>query len=192
MSGRALAVALILACFPVAASAAGKLLSTTGVLKSGDVALMAGDALPDAEIRLATGTATLAIDGARFLLKGPARLTPRKKEFKLDLGGLLSAVAHRAERRFSVRTPTVVAAVRGTDFFVEVGAQQQVDICICHGALKVTGKGMEPVAMKSADHSGLRFWPVKSGTAHAKGDVMSEHNDAEIETLRALLAAEKP
>ncbi len=191
MSARALVFSLILAAAPSAASAAGKVLSTTGVLKTGDATLKAGDALPDAEVRLASGTATLAIDGARFLLKGPARLTPRKKEFRLDLGALLSAVAHRAEGRFSVRTPTVVAAVRGTDFFVEVGPQQQVDICICHGALKVTGKGMDAVSMKSEGHSSLRFWPVKSGTAHAKGE-MIDHTDAEIDSLRALLAADKP
>ena len=137
MTARGLMLASLFMCAPFAASAAGRVLSVTGTLTAGDTVLKAGDSLPNAEVRLSSGTATIAIDGGRFLLTGPARFTPRKSSFRLDLGGLLSVLTRRAGRRFSVRTPTAVAAVRGTDFYVEAGTKQEVDVCICKGALEV-------------------------------------------------------
>ena len=185
---RALALALLLA---TPSSAAVRVISTTGRLTADDKTLKAGDELPDTEVKLASGTATLSIDGGRFLLTGPARFTPRKSYFKLDLGALLSVLTHSAGRRFSVRTPTAVAAVRGTDFFVQVGPKQEVDVCICRGALKVTAKGMAPLPMAAEHHLNYRFWQVNSGVARDKSPMIG-HTDAELDVLRGLLAAEKP
>lgn len=191
MTARGLIVSLLLSCAPAAASAAGRVLSVDGALTAGDRVLKAGDDLPNAEVRLASGTATLAIDGGRFLLTGPARLTPRKSSFRLDLGSLLSVLNRRAGRRFSVRTPSVVAAIRGTDFFVSVGPRQEVDVCICRGALEASAKGMEDLPMAAEHHLNYRFWLVKSGTAREKSPMIG-HTDAELDVLRGLLAAEKP
>lgn len=191
MTSRGLLLAALVSCVPLAASAAGRVISTTGALTAGDLALKPGDALPNDEVRLSSGTATLAIDGGRFLLTGPARFTPRKSSFRLDLGGLLSVLTHRAGRRFSVRTPTAVAAVRGTDFYVEVGTKQEVDVCICRGALEVSAKGMETLPMAAEHHLNYRFWIVKSGTAREKSPMIG-HTDADLDALRGLLAAEKP
>lgn len=189
MIRRALVLLALLA--PLTASAAGKVISTTGALTADGASLAAGDALPDAEVRLASGTATLAMDGARFLVTGPARFTPRKKSVRLDLGGLLSVLTHRAGRRFSVRTPLAVAAVRGTDFFVSVSPRQEVDVCICRGKLRVTADKMEPLPLEAHDHLNYRFWSAKTETARAKSPMVG-HTDAELDALRALLAAEKP
>ncbi len=186
-----LALSLLLSCAPLAASAAGRVISATGALTAGDLVLKVGDALPNDEVRLASGTATLAIDGGRFLLTGPARFTPRKSGFRLDLGGLLSVLTRRAGRRFTVRTPTAVAAVRGTDFYVEAGTKQEVDVCICRGALEVSAKGMETLPMAAENHLNYRFWPAKSGTAREKSPMIG-HTDADLDILRGLLAAAKP
>jgi ferric-dicitrate binding protein FerR (iron transport regulator) len=191
VTARGLLLSALLACVPVAASAAGRVLSATGALTTGDLVLKAGDVLPDAEVRLASGTATLALDGGRFLVTGPARFTPRKSYFRLDLGYLLSVLTHRAGRHFSVRTPTAVAAVRGTDFFVGVGPTQTVDVCICRGALEVSAKGMETLPLAAEHHLNYRFWPVKGGAAREKSPMLG-HTDAELDVLRGLLAAEKP
>ncbi len=190
MTARGLVLSLLVLGAPAAAGAAGRVLSATGALTSGDLTLKPGDELPNAEVRLASGTATLAIDGGRFLLTGPARFTPRKSYFRLELGALLSALKHGG-RRFSVRTPTAVAAVRGTDFFVQVGPKKEVDVCICNGALSVKGKGMDTLPMASQNHLNYRFWPVKSGTAREKSPRIG-HTDEELAALRALLAAENP
>ncbi len=184
---RALALAALLAALPAGASAAGRVLSTTGVLTAGDAVLKPGDALPDKEVRLSSGTATLAIDGGRFLLTGPARLTPRKTQFRLDLGGLLSVLAKKAGRRFSVRTPSAVAAVRGTDFFVSVGPTRVVDICICNGALEATAKGMKDLPMAAEHHLNYRFWTAKTETVNQPSPMIG-HTDEELSVLHGLLA----
>jgi ferric-dicitrate binding protein FerR (iron transport regulator) len=186
-----LVLALLLSSMAAAASAAGRVVSTTGRLTSGDITLKAGDELPNSEVKLASGTATLSIDGGRFLLTGPARFTPRKASFRLDFGGLLSVLTHKAGRRFSVQTPTAVAAVRGTDFYVQVGPKKETDVCICRGALKVTAKGMDALPMASEHHLNYRFWQVNSGVARDKSPMIG-HTDAEIAVLHELLAAEKP
>jgi len=188
---RGLALSLLLTCTTISASAAGRMIETTGVLTAGERTLRAGDELPNSEVRLASGTATLAIKGGRFLLKGPARLTPRKTSFRLNLGSLLSVLKHSADRRFSVRTPSAVASVRGTDFFVKVDARRSVDICICKGAIEVTAKGMKKLPLASQHHLNYRFWSVKSDTVHEEAH-MSDHSDEELDILRSLLAAEKP
>jgi len=185
---KALALALVLAA---PARAAVRVVSTTGVLTSAYTTLKPGDELPDEEVRLSSGTATLSIDGGRFLLTGPARLTQRKASLRLHLGSLLSVLTKKAGRRFSVWTPTAVAAVRGTDFFVQVGPRKEVDVCICRGALKVTAKGMDALPMASESHLNYRFWQVNSGVARDKSPMLG-HTDAELDVLRGLLAAEKP
>ncbi len=191
MIARRAVLALILASTPGAAAAAGRLLSATGTVTSGDAQYKPGDALPDSEVWLASGTATIAIDGGRFLLTGPARMTPRKSYFRLNLGSLLSVLTHRAGRRFAVRTPSVVAAVRGTDFFVEVGPTRAVDVCICDGALEVSAKGMKTLPLAAKHHLNYKFWNTKTETV-GQPSPMRGHTDAELDVLRGLLAAEKP
>lgn len=193
------ALALLLLAFPSAASAAGRVLSVKGgPLTAEGRTFKAGDELPNAEVKLATGTATIAMDGARFLLTGPARLTPRKSYFSLELGSLLSVLKH-GSRRFSVRTPTAVAAVRGTDFYVGVGPRKEVDVCICNGELDVASTHsiredemkLQHWPMAAEHHLNYRFWMVKSETIRGASP-MRGHTDAELDALRKLLAEEKP
>lgn len=188
MIKKVLVAALLASCLAAPASATVRVLETTAALTSDGASFKAGDELPNAEIRLASGTATLAIDGGRFLVTGPARFTPRRSTFKLQLGGLLSVLTKRAGWRFSVRTPSAVAAVRGTDFYVSVGTKQEVDVCICVGALEVSAKGMETLPMKSDSHLNYRFWTAKTETARGKSPMIG-HTDADLDVLRGLLAA---
>ncbi len=194
MNERGLLLSLLLLASPLAASAAGRVVSTTGKLTAGGKTLRAGDALPDAEVRLDSGTATLAIEGGRFLLTGPARLTPRRTVFHLRLGALLSVLEKRAGRTFSVRTPIAVAAVRGTDFFTEITPEGELDVCICRGRIEVAGKGAKPVPMAAENHLHYRFAKAKSGTTVDRDPPPEHlgHDDDELDELHALLAAEKP
>lgn len=176
-----LAALLLLA--PLSAAAAGKVVSTTGVLTAGGKTLVAGDALPDAEIRLSSGTAVLSTDGGRFLLKGPATLTPKPALFSLKLGRLLSVLDKR-NRRFAVSTPTAVAAVRGTDFYVDAGPEGS-NVCICKGKLDVSGKGL-PRFPLAAEHHLNHFLKAGAKTTHAEAP-MTGHDDAELDMLRELL-----
>lgn len=194
MTRRAFALSFLILCAPLAAQAAGWVVSTSGKLTSGGRTFRAGDALPDAEVRLDSGAATLAIDGGRFLLKGPARLTPRKTVFQLQLGSLLSVLQKKAGRTFSVRTPVAVAAVRGTDFFTEITPDGELDVCICRGRIEVTGKGAKPVPMAAENHLHYRFAKAKSGTTVDRDPPPETigHDDGELDALHALLDAVKP
>lgn len=194
MTRRAFALSLIILGSPLAAAAAGRVVSTTGKLTAGGKTLRAGDALPDSEVRLESGTATLAIDGGRFLLSGPARLTPRKTVFQLKLGALLTVLEKKVGRTFSVRTPIAVAAVRGTDFFTEISPDGELDVCICRGRIEVAGKGAKPVPMAAENHLHYRFAKAKSGTTVDRDPPPETigHDDGELDALHALLDAEKP
>jgi hypothetical protein len=59
----------------------------------------------------------------------------------LKLGRLLSNVSRFVDRRsrFSVRTPTTVAGVRGTEFIVETTAAQQTEVGVFEGDVFVGG-----------------------------------------------------
>lgn len=176
--------ALLLLLSPLAASAAGKVVSTTGVLTAGDKVLAAGDALPDGEVRLSSGTAVLATDDGRFLLKGPAKLTPKPALFHLSLGSLLT-VLHKRNHRFAVSTPTAVAAVRGTDFYVDASPEGS-NVCICKGKLDVSARGLKRFPLAAEHHLNHFLKPAGAKTTHAEAPMVG-HDDAELDMLRELL-----
>ena len=179
-----LAVSLILAA-AASARAEVRVVSTTGVLTADGRPLGPGDEVPASGVHLSNGTAILAEEGARFLLKGPAFLVPKHASFRLDFGGLLS-VLKKGRKRFSVRTPTSVAAVRGTDFFVEARGKKETYICICSGKLEASAKGMGALAMSSKHHLARRFLKKGSGVKTVEG-TLEGHTDAELDELRAAL-----
>lgn len=183
---RALLLAALLLPSAAAAKGLGTVVSTTGKLTAKGKTLRAGDAIPAGAVDLESGTATLAIDGGRLLLTGPARVAMHAAEVRLDAGSLLLALKKKF-RRYMVRTPVAVAAVRGTEFFVEVVDSSTVDVCICHGALDVTGNGMEKTAMVSADHEGMRFTKDKDGKVSGSLAKAGGHTETQLESLRAAL-----
>lgn len=74
----------------------------------------------------------------RLLLTGPADFEVGERRLILSRGSLLS-VLDRLKGRFSVQTPIAVAAVRGTEFFVEARDDGRTYLCLCKGVLEVTG-----------------------------------------------------
>lgn len=109
-------------------------------------ALSAGDL-----VRTARGaTAALAFDdGSRVVLEGGSSLTVREVKpsaslFDLAVGTLKAFVASVRSRRFEVKTPTAVCAVRGTEFQVQVTPQGQTNVQMFEGLLAVSdGHGNE-------------------------------------------------
>jgi len=77
-----------------------------------------------------------------------------RSSFKLDGGRLLAKVS-KTERnsRFSIRTPTAVAAVSGTDFIVEVEEDRVTKVAVIDGSVQVapsTGEEEEEEVLTSA------------------------------------------
>ncbi|MBI5245710.1 MAG: FecR domain-containing protein [Elusimicrobia bacterium] len=186
---KSLPLIAVLTCLLAApAGAAMRVAATTGVLSAGGKTLKPGDVVPDAEVSLSSGAAVLTVDGGRFLVTGPARFTPGKKQVRLGLGSWLSVLTRKAGRTFSVKTPAAVAAVRGTDFYVGVGPAGETDVCICDGKLEVTGDGMAAIPLAAKHHLNYRFISSAGKTSGAKA-AMIGHTDAELKDLHARLAA---
>ena len=114
-----------------------------------------GEALTDGD-SVSTGEKATAIvelaDGSRLKLRESGRLAltlPGARspvtEILLSLGGVFAKVAKQAPgAQFRVRTPTAVAAVRGTQFFTaygrENGKARDLWVCVNEGAVEVETK----------------------------------------------------
>src|SRR5207249_2333571 len=122
------------------------------------------------------------------LLKGPARFIPSAGGVKLNFGGLLS-VLRPLKARWDVETPDAVAAVRGTEFYIEARPGKGTYLCLCRGALDVFPAG-EPLAQATSlaakKHKSLSYRTEK-GKLVSSSAMMAHHSDGEIASLRKLL-----
>lgn len=115
-----------------------------GRLGKDGAALAEGDAVSTAEG--ATALVELA-DGSRLKLRESSRLrivvSGKSAELNLALGSVFAKVRKRlAGENFLVRTPSAVAAVRGTEFFTAYGRPRGKDrdlwVCVNEGAVELT------------------------------------------------------
>lgn len=126
-----------------------------------------------------TGAASTAI----LMLNGNTQVKMREKtEFKidslgadttlsLDRGGLFSNIVGKLQGRFSVRTGSVLAGVRGTEFFVAYGktidSSPDIWLCVNRGTVSVTVEGTDQSVDVTEGEginvlSGLKITPPKS------------------------------
>ncbi len=90
-----------------------------------------------------------------------------------------------AQWRFSVTTPTTVAGVRGTCFFMRVEDEDSTYICCCNGAIHleaVGGQFWQNVA--ALHHRGIRVGRTGSATTPGPAALLY-HTDADIEAAAA-------
>jgi len=95
-------------------------------------------------VRTAAGASAILIftDGSRVELTGNTSFTVERTEttnyfMGLSLGRLRAFVSKVAARKFQVRTPTAVCAVRGTEFQVEVMSDGSTNVDLYKGLLAV-------------------------------------------------------
>jgi hypothetical protein len=125
---------------------------------SGDVTVVAADGSPEvsgeAHMPLEEGDRVVVGDGgsAEIALDGGSLITVRENsDFKLEktakadssfflaAGSMLAKIQKLGERRLKVRTPTAVAAVRGTEFGVDVDGEDSHVGVFDEGKVEVTG-----------------------------------------------------
>lgn len=149
-----------------------------------------GDAVPAGKtLRLARG-AKLVLDAGpwgKVLIKGPAVFSANKKGgdgLSLKAGGALSVLNKVPGRSFTVRTPAVAAAVRGTTFYAEARGKTASYVCICDGSIELTS---DSGAYKSTMSSHKTHKSVLVRFANDQGlsteATMEHHSDEEIESL---------
>jgi len=60
------------------------------------------------------------------------------------------------EKDFTISTPTIVAGVRGTVFYLKVEDQKNTYLCICNGKLNI-GNAEDEMDISSGHHQAFRF-----------------------------------
>jgi hypothetical protein len=123
-----------------------KVNTTTWAQVSSGEELAKGD-----RIRTGSGaSATITFDDDSRIELGPKSFfllqeaEPTAASMQLTLGFLKAWVAKVATRRFEVRTPTAVCAVRGTEFSIDVNAHGHTDVHMFTGLMAVSdGLGNE-------------------------------------------------
>jgi len=102
----------------------------------------------------------------------------------LLIRGRLTAVCRKLmtkQAQFTVETPTAVAGIRGTSFFIGVESPDSSYFCVCNGSVR-----LNDTTVTSPHHAGVRF------VRNAKGQITKDnhpgmlyHGDADLETLAA-------
>jgi hypothetical protein len=118
-----------------------------GRLGKAGAALADGDAVTTAPgatavVETADGSLLKLRESSRLVLKLPAPRSP-ETEISLSWGSVFAKVTKRVlGQQFRVRTPTAVAAVRGTQFFTaygrDAGKSKDLWVCVNEGAVDVT------------------------------------------------------
>lgn len=87
------------------------------------------------------------------------------------------------ELRFTIRTSTAVAGVRGTCFFVAVEDDNNTYVCACNGAIHLEGSdGQFTQNLASSHHEELRVTRSASGIS-ARAAPMLYHTDQDVEAI---------
>ena len=145
---------------PVIAALSGNVF----VLKSGTrewrLAAQSWTLSPGDQVRTVPGSrATITFDdGSRINLGPNASFTMQEASaggisLKLAIGSLRAWVSKALSRRFEVRTPTAVCAVRGTEFSVDVNVRGHTGIQMFSGILAVADQRGHEVLIR--DHESL-------------------------------------
>jgi hypothetical protein len=95
------------------------------------------------------------------------------------------AAVKGSEVRFSIKTSTTVAGVRGTCFFVKVEDDNNTFICCCNGAIHVEGDGGAFTQnLTSSHHQEVRVTRTQSGVSVGAAPMLY-HTDADVEGIAA-------
>jgi ferric-dicitrate binding protein FerR (iron transport regulator) len=123
----------------VESKSGGRLGKTGAALADGDAVSTAAGAA--AVVELADGSRLKLRESSRLVLTLPAVRSP-VTEILLSMGSVFAKVTkRRLGEEFRVRTPSAVAAVRGTEFFTaygrDRGAARDLWVCVNEGAVEV-------------------------------------------------------
>lgn len=85
----------------------------------------------------------------------------------------LETIGVGPERTLRVNTPTTIAGVRGTVFFVRVESEESTYVCTCHGELTFDDGDL---TIRAARHSARRF--VRTADGVQVEDAAEEYHDS--------------
>ncbi|MFA6092087.1 MAG: FecR family protein [Elusimicrobiota bacterium] len=114
---------------------------------------------PGAEVKTAAGARAVITfeDGSKVEI-GPKSsfvleaADPSVSRMRLGMGWMKAVVTKMAHRRFSVRTPTAVCSVRGTEFDVRVGEDGRTSVDLFKGQLGVADDHGNEAVLREGQH----------------------------------------
>jgi hypothetical protein len=173
-----------------------RFLAVEGAVSVDNEPAVVGAAIPDvAHITTGpTGYAVITVTpGSVVQIRAGSRLQmgrSERKELSLRLvaGALWSILPKGAS--YEVVTPAAVAGVRGTKFFVGVGAQGDTSVCACSGEVHMQtpdGRGFnEVIASPHDDHRGFAFTVRGQRQAGRAGKPHGHSDEREAELMELL------
>lgn len=113
-------------------------------------------------------------------------LTPTSGELQLEKGWFagISKKLFSRESTYRIKTPTVVASIRGTSFCGKVEKPESTYFCVCNGSIELTGDRTQRERVTSFHHAARRFTRGADGriTIDANPGLLY-HDDAGLEAL---------
>jgi hypothetical protein len=167
------------------------------VTMNGSPAAVGDEVLPGALIVTAKESVCQVVFNERNIVHMAAGTTLRfdakavSKGANLQKGAIamvlrnLAAAAPGDELRFSIRTSTAVAGVRGTCFFIDAEDENDTYICACNGALHLEGDGGEFTQnLASSHHREVRVTRSATGISVSAAP-LEYHTDGDVEAVAA-------
>ena len=128
-----------------------------------------------------TGGTVVTLD-PKLLSRGA---TLKKGAIAMVLRNLGPFAGNAGEFKFSIRTTTTVAGVRGTCFFVKVEDDNNTFVCCCNGRLHLQGVGGEFAQnIAGAHHREIRVTRSGAKVSVAAAPLLY-HSDADVEAIAA-------
>jgi hypothetical protein len=150
----------------------------------------------DAIETIGESTCDIIINDKNILrLKPDTKLTinisDKESVLKLDKGWM-SGVTRKVftkEGKFLIKTPTVVASVRGTSFCLKVENEKSTYFCTCNGSIDLKGEAStRSETVEAAHHSARRFSLDKTGALIEDNNPgMLYHTDSGLEEIAKVI-----
>lgn len=119
------------------------------------------------------------------------KLSDKENILQLEKGWLagVSRKVFTKDGKFTVKTPTVTAAIRGTSFCMKVENEKSTYFCTCNGSIELTGESSSKSEnVVAAHHAARRFSIDKTGALIEDNNPgMLYHTDSGIEEMAKVI-----
>jgi hypothetical protein len=137
----------------------------------------------EAEIALDGGSLITLRENSDFTLEKTAK---SESVFALALGSMLAKIQKLGTQRLQIRTPSSVAAVRGTEFGVEVEGEQSHVGVFDEGRVEVSGSGATQVLTPNQETSVAKGQPPRKAAPLKRFVVHRARMQAQLRRLRTV------
>lgn len=137
----------------------------------------------EAEIALDDGSLITLRENSDFTLEKTAK---SESVFSLALGSMLAKIQKLGTQRLQIRTPSSVAAVRGTEFGVEVEGEQSHVGVFDEGRVEVSGSGGMQVLTPNQETSVAKGQPPRKAAPLKRFLVHRARMQAQLRRLRTI------